>query len=68
MALLSFAYRNVVENGFTPISVPDIVRKSTTEACGLEQKENHHPIQYTVTDEQNLCLSGTAGNSFTRLT
>uniref|UniRef100_A0A914C0R4 serine--tRNA ligase n=1 Tax=Acrobeloides nanus TaxID=290746 RepID=A0A914C0R4_9BILA len=58
--LLSFAYKTVLNSGFVPISVPDIVRRSTTEACGVEQRENQHAIQYILSDEQNLCLSGTA--------
>ena len=59
--LLSFAYKTVLNSGFVPITVPDIVRRSTTEACGVEQRENQHAIQYILSDEQNLCLSGTAG-------
>ncbi|CAJ0931217.1 unnamed protein product, partial [Mesorhabditis belari] len=59
-ALLEYAYDRVLENGFAPVIVSDLVPTQVTRACGVQQKEGAHAIQYLLTDEPDTALSGTA--------
>uniref|UniRef100_A0A7E4VNR6 serine--tRNA ligase n=1 Tax=Panagrellus redivivus TaxID=6233 RepID=A0A7E4VNR6_PANRE len=61
-ALLSFAKNTIREYGFKEVNVSDILPKTVTQSCGLpiESADEVHPIQYTLTDFPNMCLSGTA--------
>uniref|UniRef100_F1L4J9 serine--tRNA ligase n=1 Tax=Ascaris suum TaxID=6253 RepID=F1L4J9_ASCSU len=58
-ALLSYVSDVVEKAGFRPVFVPDIVRRSVTEACGLQQR-SAQAIQYHLVDHPQLCLSGTS--------
>uniref|UniRef100_A0AC34R7T2 Aminoacyl-tRNA synthetase class II (G/ P/ S/T) domain-containing protein n=1 Tax=Panagrolaimus sp. JU765 TaxID=591449 RepID=A0AC34R7T2_9BILA len=64
-ALFEYAKDNILNHSklcFQEVQVLDILPKVVTQACGLNinQDENSHPIQYTITDFPKLCLSGTA--------
>ncbi|VDM72062.1 unnamed protein product [Strongylus vulgaris] len=48
-AVLDYVFDRVCVLGFKPVSVPDLVSKEVTEACG-----------YTLLDEPDVALSGTA--------
>ncbi|KAE9420154.1 hypothetical protein Angca_008907, partial [Angiostrongylus cantonensis] len=57
-ALLEYVFDRVCVLDFKPISVPDLVSKEVTEACGLFQSSPKN-IQYSLEDEPNVVLSGT---------
>ncbi|VDM58251.1 unnamed protein product [Angiostrongylus costaricensis] len=57
-ALLEYVFDRVCVLDFKPISVPDLVSKEVTEACGLFQS-SPKSIQYSLEDEPNVVLSGT---------
>uniref|UniRef100_A0A0M3JAQ5 serine--tRNA ligase n=1 Tax=Anisakis simplex TaxID=6269 RepID=A0A0M3JAQ5_ANISI len=58
-ALLSYVSELLEKANFRPVYVPDIVERSVTEACGLQQRSSQG-IQYHLVDRPNLCLSGTS--------
>ncbi|VDM41869.1 unnamed protein product [Toxocara canis] len=58
-ALLSYVNDVVEKAGFRPVFVPDVVNRSVTEACGLQQR-SEQGIQYHLVDRPHLCLSGTS--------
>uniref|UniRef100_A0A1I7YZ85 serine--tRNA ligase n=1 Tax=Steinernema glaseri TaxID=37863 RepID=A0A1I7YZ85_9BILA len=58
--LLDYAFKKVVARGFRPVTVPDLVEKKVTAACGLVQRSGHTNIQYVLNDHPDTCLSGTA--------
>ncbi|KHN86732.1 hypothetical protein Tcan_07004, partial [Toxocara canis] len=46
-ALLSYVNDVVEKAGFRPVFVPDVVNRSVTEACGLQQR-SEQGIQYPL--------------------
>ncbi|PIO54396.1 hypothetical protein TELCIR_24242, partial [Teladorsagia circumcincta] len=57
--LLEYVFERVSALDFKPVSVPDLVTKEITEACGVIQR-SQKDIQYTLQNEENIVLSGTA--------
>lgn len=57
-ALLEYVFDRVCVLDFKPISVPDLVSKEVTAACGLFQNFPRN-MQYSLEDEPNLALTGT---------
>ncbi|CAJ0579762.1 unnamed protein product, partial [Mesorhabditis spiculigera] len=58
--LLDYAYKTVIGRGFSPVVISDLVAQSVTKACGVQQKEGAHPMQYRLLGEEGNVLSGTA--------
>ncbi|VDO36648.1 unnamed protein product [Haemonchus placei] len=58
-ALLEYVFDRVSALDFKPVSVPDILSKEITEACGVIQREEKD-IQYSLRNEEDVALSGTA--------
>ncbi|ETN79510.1 putative serine--tRNA ligase [Necator americanus] len=57
--VLDYVFDRVCVLGFKPVSVPDLVSKEVTEACGVSQR-TQKDIQYSLQDEPDVALSGTA--------
>ncbi|KAH8552376.1 seryl-tRNA synthetase [Umbelopsis sp. PMI_123] len=66
VALIQYAMHKAVENGFSPVITPDIVRTSFAYSCGFQPRNNEMSQIYDVTtptmdaDSPALCLAGTA--------
>lgn len=58
-ALLEYVFDRVSVLDFKPVSVPDLVPKEITEACGVTQ-HSQKEILYCLRDEPHIALSGTA--------
>ncbi|XGW29301.1 hypothetical protein V3C99_008820 [Haemonchus contortus] len=58
-ALLEYVFDRVSALDFKPVSVSDILSKEITEACGVIQREEKD-IQYSLRDDEDVALSGTA--------
>ena len=59
MALTQWSMQRVVQAGFTPLMVPDVVRTSVSEACGFKPRDPSLRQNYLL-DGTDLCLAGTA--------
>ncbi|CAI4225431.1 unnamed protein product [Auanema sp. JU1783] len=59
-ALLKSTFERLTALGFKPVTVPDLVSLDITEACGVLSRKSNKNIQYTLKDEPNVALSGTA--------
>ncbi|KHJ74886.1 tRNA ligase class II core domain protein [Oesophagostomum dentatum] len=57
--ILEYVFDRVCVLGFKPVYVPDLVSKEVTEACGVSQR-TQKDIQYSLQDEPDVALSGTA--------
>ncbi|EPB69552.1 serine--tRNA ligase [Ancylostoma ceylanicum] len=57
--VLDYVFDRVCVLGFKPVSVPDLVAREVTEACGVSQR-TQKDMQYTLQDEPDIVLSGTA--------
>ncbi|CAJ0601952.1 unnamed protein product [Cylicocyclus nassatus] len=57
--VLDYVFDRVCVLGFKPVSVPDLISKEVTEACGVSQR-TQKDIQYSLQDEPDVALSGTA--------
>lgn len=61
-ALTQYALRTAVEHGYTPVSVPDVVRTDIAERCGFRPRDEAAAQTYYVSTgkDEALCLAGTA--------
>ncbi|CAH1173612.1 unnamed protein product [Phaedon cochleariae] len=61
-ALLNYFMKNLMQNGFEFISVPDILPRDVIEKCGMNTKGERNQV-YTLEPKlhgPDLCLSGTS--------
>ena len=61
-ALTQYALKTAVEHGYTPVSVPDVVRTDIAERCGFRPRDEAAAQTYYVSTgkDEALCLAGTA--------
>ena len=70
LVLINWAMQKAIAKGFEPMVVPDLVRRSVAEKCGLTGDEN---ARKCIPSKIDLCLAGTAelllgGNAWTKRT
>lgn len=58
LALVQYTLNKLVSRGFTPITVPEIVRRQIMEGCGFQPRGEHSQI-YNLEGEES-CLIGTS--------
>jgi seryl-tRNA synthetase len=56
MALINYALSVAIEHGFTPVTVPDVVRAEVAAGCGFNPRDNAGSQTYHVTT--NECTAG----------
>ncbi|XP_064472927.1 serine--tRNA ligase, mitochondrial-like [Ornithodoros turicata] len=60
-ALITFSMKKLLERGFVPVSVPDILHPSDIEACGMNTTGQRSQVYKLRTHwDTEACLSGTA--------
>lgn len=60
-ALMSFSMKRLLERGFVPVSVPDILHPTDIEACGMNTTGQRSLVYKLRTNwHTEACLSGTA--------
>jgi seryl-tRNA synthetase len=60
MALVQYAMRTLIAEGFTPVITPDLARVDVLEGIGFQPRDNAETRQvYTIADS-DLCLIATA--------
>ncbi|XP_068242123.1 serine--tRNA ligase, mitochondrial [Palaemon carinicauda] len=58
-ALIRYTVSHLVKEGFTIMSVPDLLSSSIIESCGMSTKGERSQV-YRIEGTDDLCLSGTA--------
>ncbi|XP_048378623.1 serine--tRNA ligase, mitochondrial isoform X2 [Stegostoma tigrinum] len=60
-ALVQFTMSKLLNKGFTPITVPDMLRGAVFEGCGMQPNAKASQVyQLNPTRFEDLCLAGTA--------
>lgn len=58
MALVNWTLSQVIKNGFTPLTTPELVRSSVVEKCGFQPRGDNTQV-YSI-EGSDQCLIGTA--------
>lgn len=59
-ALIQFALKKCMQNGFKAMAPPSLVKHEFTNACGFKPRDNNNEQQIYSVDGPDLCLTGTA--------
>lgn len=59
-ALIRYTVSRLLREGFTLMSVPDLLYSDIIEGCGMNTKGEHSQVYHIVGPNEGVCLAGTA--------